>query len=132
MTPEEAIASSLEAITDLNKKVYPIEGLKNATAPFIVYEYLSASEEDCLDGPSGLKELTLRVHCVARTYASLIWLSGMARSTLLGLQGQTLDGLTIEHVTVQQASPDLKEREADLYRRAFALRMNYQEEVTHE
>ena len=56
----------------------------------------------------------------------------MARSALLGLQGQTLDGLTIEHVTVQQASPDLKEREADLYRRAFALRMNYQEEVTHE
>lgn len=132
MNPEEAITTALERIDGLSAHVFPMEGLKNARAPFVFYLRRQHQAEDSLEGPTELQTADFGVHCVAKTYASLIWLSGMARSALLGLQGQTLDGLTIEHVTVQQASPDLKEREADLYRRAFALRMNYQEEVTHE
>lgn len=132
MTPEEAIKAALEAISGLSAHVFPLEGLKNAAAPFVFYLRRQHQAEDSLSGVTELQSAEFEIHCVAKTYASLIWLSGAARSALLGLQGQTLDGLTIEHITVQQASPDLREREADLYRRAYTLRMNYQEEVSHE
>ncbi len=126
MTPEQAILKALEPIAEISGKVYPLEGLKNATAPFVFYLRLTDEEEETLDGPTGLQSGTFEVNCVAQNYAQLISLAGSVRSALQGMQGTTYDGLLIERATIRQTSPDLKEREVNLYRRMYVLQLNYQ------
>ena len=133
MTLDEIIKTALESISGLEKHVYPLEGLKNATPPFAFYLQTAEDEEDTLEGPTGLMEAVFEVHIVAKTYASLIWLAGSAKTALQALQGTTHEGLLIERVTIRQASPDLKEMEVNLYRRPYRLQVNYQkEENNHE
>ena len=128
MTLDEIIKTTLEPIAGLDKHVYPLEGLKNATPPFAFYLQTAEDEEDTLDGRTGLMEATFEVNIVAKTYANLVWLAGSARFALQKLQGTTHNGLLIERVTVTQASRDVKETEVNLYRRPYVLRVNYQKE----
>ncbi len=130
MTPDVVIKEALETIAGLAGQVYPLEALKNASDRFVFYAQQEESEEDALDGPTGLLSSAYEIHCVAKTYASLVSLSGAVRLALRALQGTTHGDLLIEQATVRQASPDLKEREVDLYRRMYVLRINYQMEVT--
>lgn len=127
MTPEKAILAALEQIEGLSGRVYPLEGLKNAAAPFVFYFRQTEDEEDALDGPTGLLTATFEINCVAQTYARLVALCGVVRPALQKLQGYAHDGLLIERAHTQQASPDLKEREVNLYRRMYILQINYQE-----
>ena len=108
-----------------------MEALKNATAPFAFYLQTAEDEEDALDGFTGLQTATFEVNVVAKTYASLIWLAGSAKLALQELQGTTHEDLVIERVSVRQTSPDLKEQEVDLYRRRYALQVNYQKEANN-
>lgn len=130
MTPENAILAALEPLEGLGGKVYPLEGLKNATAPFVFYLLDAEDEEEALDGPTGLQTATYEINCVAQTYAGLLTLAVAARGALRALQGFSQDGLLIERAVVQQTSPDLKEREVGLFRRRYSLRLNYQKEET--
>lgn len=128
MTLEEVLKTALETVDGLTGKAFPLEGLKNATAPFSFYLRQNWDEEETLDGPAGLQSATFELNFVARSYAELIALSGAARPVLQALQRTTHDGLFIERITIRQASPDLKEKEVNLYRRMYVLQMNYQEE----
>lgn len=132
MTPDQAIKTALEPIEGLASKVYPLEGLKNATAPFVFYLRLSGDEDDALDGPTGLLTASFEINCVARTYAELIALCGGVRPVLQQLQGREFPGLLIERAKVRQQSPDLKETEVNLYRRMYVLQINYQEVISDE
>ena len=128
MTPDKAIVTALETIAQLQGSVYPAEALKNAAAPFVFYLQHAEDEEETLDGPTGLMSAVFEIGCVAKSYASLIWLAGAVRPALQRMQGQTYEGLLIERATVRQASPDLKEKEVGLYRRALRLELHYQKE----
>lgn len=126
MNPEQAVVAVLEQVDGLSGKVFPAEALKNAAAPFVFYLLDQDSESEALDGPTGLCEAALEVHCVARNYGELISLSAAVRASLRKMQGQTFDGLLIERAVVRQRSPDIKETEVNLYRRVYALQLNYQ------
>lgn len=126
MTPEQVLKTALETIEGQSGKVFPLEGLKNAAAPFSFYLRMTGDEEDALDGPTGLQSATFEINFVARTYAELIALAGAARPVLLALQGTAHEDLFIERVVIRQTSPDLKEKEVNLYRRMYVLQMNYQ------
>lgn len=126
MTPDKAIKTVLEPIDGLQSKVYPVEALKNATAPFVFYIQKDEDETEDLDGLTGLQTATFEIHCVAKTYAGLVALSGSVRSALRGMQGNTYDGLLIERAKVRQTSPDLNEREVKLMRRVYTLQLDYQ------
>lgn len=128
MTPDEAIKAALEAIEGLSGKVYPLEGLKNASAPFVFYLQQLEDEEEVLEGHTGLLSASFEINCVAKTYAGLVALAGAVRTALQALQGAAYDGLLIERAAVRQASPDLKETEVNLYRRMYVLTVNYQNE----
>lgn len=127
MTPELAIVNELSHISKLKDKIYPLEGLKNASAPFVFYVQLAQDEEETLDG-GGLKEVNYEINCVAKTYKALVELSSLVYKQLKLMQGNTYSGLLIERATVRQTSPDLKEREVDLYRRMYVLHLEYQQE----
>lgn len=128
MTPEQLMKTALERIDGLSGKVYPLEALKNAAAPFVFYLQTAEDEENALDGRTGLLSASYEINCVAKTYASLAWLSGTVRPALQALQGTTHEGIAIERITIRQASPDLKEKEVNLYRRMYVLTVDYQKE----
>ena len=128
MTLDKIIKTTLEPITGLDKHVYPLEALKNATPPFVFYFQSAEDEEDTLSGSTGLMEAAFEIHLVAKTYASLVWLATSVRPALQQLQGTTHEDLLIERVTVTQASHDVKDKDVNLYRRPYLLRVNYQKE----
>lgn len=128
MTLEQAIVNELSCIAKLKNKVYPLEGLKNASAPFVFYVQLAQDEDETLDGGVGLKEANYEINCVEKTYNALTDLSESVYKQLRLMQGNTYSGLLIERATVRQTSPDLKEREVNLYRRMYVLHLEYQEE----
>lgn len=128
MTPEIAICAALERIAAPFDGVFPAEALQNAGERFIFYRRLSADEEDDLSGGTGLLETVIEVNCVAPTYGELQRISGAAKSLLQDMQGRQYENLLIERVHVRQASPDLREKEVGLYRRVYALTINYQED----
>lgn len=133
MTPEEAVKTVLEPIAGLRGKVYPAEAIKNAAAPFVFYLQHGEDEEEDLDGPTGLMSADFEINCVAPTYAGLTRLVADVRQALQSMQGVTYGDLLIERASVRQASPDLKEKEVNLYRRMFSLAIRYQKEETkHE
>lgn len=126
MTPENVILSVLEPIAGLKGKVYPVEALKNASDPFVFYRQTAGEEDDDLDGLNGLHSATFEIHCVTRSYAALVSLSGAVRQALQGAQGRNYEGLLVERAKVRQASPDLHEREVNLMRRVYSLQLDYQ------
>ena len=128
MTLEQPIKAAIETVDGLYGKFYPMEGLKQATAPFAFYRQTAEEEEDTLAGPSGLMEVSFEIHFVARTYSELIRLCSAGRAALQSLQGTTHEDLLIERITIRQASPDLKESEVKFYRRMYVLTINYQRE----
>lgn len=130
MTPEQAFISSLAPVESIRGKVFPVEALKNATAPFVFYLQQSDDEDDALDGPTGLMSAVYEIHCVTQTYASLISLVSQVRSALQSMQGCVFGNLLIERVSVRQASPELREKEVNLYRKTLRLELHFQKEVT--
>ncbi len=128
MSPEKLISTALEPIAQLRDKVYPVEALKKATAPFVFYIPTEEASEEALDGLTELSVWSGTVHVVTKTYAELLDLLPRIRAELRGLMGREIEDLYIEHVTIRGTSPDLKEREVDLYRRALDVRIHYQKE----
>lgn len=126
MTPELAVKAVLEQLDGLADKVFPAEALKNAVPPFVFYLLDEDSEKEALDAPTGLCLAALEIHCVARNYGELVALASAVRAALRGMQGQTFEGMLIEHVVIRQRSPDIKETEVNLYRRMFVLQLDYQ------
>ena len=118
----------LEPIAGLRGNVFPAEVIKNVPAPFVFYLQHSEDEEETLDGPTGLMSADFEINCVAQTYASLTGLVTAVRQALQSMQGVTYSGLLIERSSVRQASPDLKEKEVNLYRRMLSLAIHYQKE----
>ena len=128
MSPEKLIVAAMEPLTSLRNKVYPVEALKKATAPFVFFVPTEDAAEEALDGLTELEVWAGAVHVVTETYAELIDLVPQVRAELRGLMGRQIEDLYVEHVTIRGTSPDLKEREVDLYRRALDVRIHYQKE----
>lgn len=128
MQPEDAIVGALSPLPGLAGKVFPLEGLKNASAPFVFYLQAESGETAALDGLTGLLSASFEVNCVSRSYAELKALADKVRPALQALQGTELEGLSIQRAKVRQASPDIKEQEVQLFRRMYILELDYQEE----
>lgn len=128
---EDAICAALETIEQLRDKVYPAEALKKATAPFVFYLQHNDDDKEDLNGCTGLCSAVFEVNVVAPTYTQLLQLTDAAKNALRSMQGASFGNLYVERVSVHTTSPDLKEREVNLYRRMLELRINYQyEEVS--
>ena len=121
------VKSQLETVKGLAGHVYPYGALKNDPAPFAFYRRLGLDELDDLDGGTGMMTVRYEIDCVARRHEAMSKLSEAVRASLLSLQSKTRQGLRLERVTCKQESPDLKEKEVNLYRRIYVLQINYQE-----
>ena len=128
MSCDKAILAALEPLEGLRTAPGPVELLREAVPPFVFFLQVYEEETDTLEGGAGLFTSEYEIHLVTALYAQLQELAPRVRLALRGLAGQTVAGTLVQRVTVEQASPDLREREVGYYRRVYRARFNYQEE----
>nr|DAK97761.1 MAG TPA: PORTAL PROTEIN, 15 PROTEIN, HEAD PROTEIN, VIRAL INFECTION, TAILED.2A [Caudoviricetes sp.] len=123
---EQSIKAALEGVRGLSGHVYTAEALRDEPL-FAFYRVRSWSEEDTLGGGTGLETAEVEIHIVAESYAAMTATAALAAAAVKGLRGVQTGGVYIERVRVSQQSPDLKEMEVNKFRRAYVLRIDYQE-----
>lgn len=123
---EQSIKAALEGVRGLSGHVYTAEALRDEPL-FAFYRVRTWSEEDELEGGTGLETAEVEVHIVAGSYTAMTATAALAAAAVKGLRGVQAGGVYIERVRVSQQSPDLKEMEVNKFRRAYVLRIDYQE-----
>lgn len=123
---EQSIKAALEGVRGLSGHVYTAEALRDEPL-FAFYRVRTWSEEDVLEGGTGLETAEVEVHIVAGSYTAMTATAALAAAAMKGLRGVQAGGVYIERVRVSQQSPDLKEMEVNKFRRAYVLRIDYQE-----
>lgn len=126
MVPEQSIKTALEGVKGLRGHVYAAEALRDEPL-FAFYRVRSWSEEDTLDGGTGLEAAEVEIHIVAESYAAMTATAALAASAVKALRGIQAGGAYIERARISQQSPDLKEMSINKFRRMFVLRIDYQE-----
>lgn len=122
MDIEQAVVRALE--TAAPGKVYAAAAIKGAAAPFVFYVLHRDEAVEELDGDTTLRAATFEVDAVGKDLAAL---GARVSAALKVLRGTSGAGLEIQRARVTQESPDIKEREVNLWRRVYALRINYLE-----
>lgn len=123
---EQSIKAALEGVRGLSGHVYTAEALRDDPL-FAFYRVRTWSEEDVLEGGTGLETAEVEIHIVAGSYTAMTATAALAAAAVKGLRGVQTGGVYIERVRVSQQSPDLKEMEVNKFRRAYVLRIDYQE-----
>nr|DAE33664.1 MAG TPA: hypothetical protein [Caudoviricetes sp.] len=123
---EQSIKAALEGVRGLSGHVYTAEALRDEPL-FAFYRVRTWSEEDVLEGGTGLETAEVEIHIVAGSYTAMTATAALAAAAVKGLRGVQTGGVYIERVRVSQQSPDLKEMEVNKFRRAYVLRIDYQE-----
>lgn len=122
----KAFLDALDVVKSQIGPTYHAEALKAASAPFVFW---LQDGEDCardLSGNTELWENSYEFHCVAKNLDTLNRQSRKLRSVIEGIQGTTVNGIIYESVDVSMASPVLREVEVGLYRKVYAVKVNYQ------
>ena len=125
MDIEQAVVRALE--TAAPDKVYAAAAIKGAAAPFVFYILHRDEAVEELDGDTTLRAATFEVDAVGKGAKDLAALGAKVTAALKALRGTSGAGLAIQRARVTQESPDSKEREVNLWRRVYALRINYLE-----
>ena len=123
---EQSIKAALEGVRGLSGHVYTAEALRDEPL-FAFYRVRTWNEEDVLEGGTGLETAEVEIHIVAGSYTAMTATAALAAAAVKGLRGVQTGGVYIERVRVSQQSPDLKEMEVNKFRRAYVLRIDYQE-----
>ena len=64
---------------------------------------------------------------MAGSYAAMTATAALAAAAMKRLRGIQAGGVYIERARITQQSPDIKEMEVNKFRRAYVLRIDYQE-----
>ena len=123
---EDAMVASLEAREGLKGRVCPVAEIKLNTGPLVVYEQRSETEEQDLEGDSGLLTGGFQIHALHGTYKKMRLLCGAVKDALKELRGAKYQALTIEALKVEQATPDILEEKVGLFRRTYNVTFFYQ------
>ena len=125
MDIEQAVVKALG--TAAPGKVSAAAAITGAAAPFIFYILHRDEAVEELDGDTALRAATFEVDAVGKGAKDLAELGAKVTAALKALRGTSGAGLEIQRARVTQESPDIKEREVNLWRRVYALRINYLE-----
>lgn len=145
MSPEFALVAALETVPILRDGITPMQPKKDRQPPFGFYIPTADTEEQLLDGPSGLQSFSATLHLVAASYRHLQLICSLSKQAVLDMRGAVyrtpaedqavgLKGaVLVEYTEMDQNGPDLYEAGVGLYRRMYTVRLDYQTvEVTEE
>ena len=123
---EETLVAALEAVEGLSDRVCPILDIQKSTGPLAVFEQQDESEENAIDGLTGLCTAVYLVHAMHGTYTKMRLLAEQIKNAIQSLR-QCMEGsLYIEDATVSMASPDIYEDRVRLFRRTYKITIHYQ------
>lgn len=125
MDIEQAVQAALAQAAP--NRVYAAAAVKGAAPPFLFHLLHRDEALEELGGDGSLRTATFEVNAVGRSMAEAAALGRRAVTALQGLRDSRPEGLYIQWTRVTQESPDIREREVNLWRRVYALRINYQE-----
>ena len=123
---ERTLVAALEAVDGLSDRVCPVEDIQKSTGPLAVYEQQEETEENCIDGLSGLAVAVFKIHVSHGTYQKMRLLAEQVKKAVLDLRQRTEGALCIEEVTMKMAHPDVLENKVQLFRRAYSVTIQYQ------
>ena len=147
LSPEFALVEALRTVPVLldaggEAKVAAMQPKKGWKPPFAFYIPTVDSEDEALDGPTGLQHFAAQLHFVGGTHRGMQLLCQRAKKALTAMQGAVYstdpaDGepggsILAEAVNLQQVSADLYEAEVSYYRRVYTVQIDYQTEEVHE
>ena len=123
---DELLKSSLETVEGLIDRVCPVADIQKSSGPLAIYDQQDESEEDAIDGLTGLASSVFKIHVLHGTYERMRLLSERVKSAILGMRQRVEGSLFVEGVTVKLASPDIYEDRVQLYRRSYQVTIQYQ------
>lgn len=133
MTFEEALVLELEAITELNGKVFPLnaqdaEG-NPVEAPYLIYVSSEGQYDKCLNGFLDMKEVSCELNILHKTYRNMKLLSRQVVAKLKSFEGRIIgvDGPMIQELVFENDSPELYEEQPELYRKIINFRIYFKE-----
>ena len=123
---EEYLTTALQSIDGLHERVCPVIDIQHSTGPIVVYEQQDESEENLIDGASGLCAAVFKIHVLHGTYEKMRLLAEWVKTTVRNLRQSKFGKLHIEEATVKLASPDLYESRVQQFRRTYQVTIQYQ------
>ena len=123
---EETLVVALEAVEGLSDRVCPILDIQKSTGPLAVFEQQDESEENAIDGLTGLCTAVYKIHAMHGSYAQMRLLAERIKNAMQNMREHADASLYIEDVTVNMASPDFYEDRVRLFRRTYKVTIHYQ------
>ena len=123
---EETLVAALEAVEGLSGRVCPIVDIQKSTGPLAVFEQQDESEENAIDGLTGLRTAVYLVHALHGTYTNMRLLAERIKNAIQNMRRRVDTPLCIEDVTISMASPDIYEDRVRLFRRTYKITIHYQ------
>lgn len=123
---EETLVAVLKAVDGLSDRVCPILDIQKSTGPLAVFEQQDETEDEDIDGLTGLCTAVYKVHAMHGTYTKMRLLAEQIKKAIQSLRQRTEGPLYIEDVVINMASPDLYEDRVRLFRRTYKVTIHYQ------
>lgn len=123
---EETLVAALEAVEGLSDRVCPILDIQKNTGPLAVFEQQDESEENAIDGLTGLCTAVYMVHAMHGTYTKMRLLAERIKNAIQTMRRYADVSLCIEEITILMASPDIYEDRVRLFRRTYKIIIHYQ------
>lgn len=123
---EETLVAALKAVEGLSDRVCPILDIQKSTGPLAVFEQQDESEENAIDGLTGLCTAVYLVHAMHGTYTKMRLLAEQIKHAIQTMRRYADVSLCIEDVAITMASPDIYEDRVRLFRRTYKITIHYQ------
>ena len=123
---EEAMVAVLKKLDGLSDRVCPVIDIRKNNGPLVVYDQRTELQEQELSGDSGLQTAVFQIHVLHGTYLAMRLLSETVKNALKSLRGIEDGPLLIEAVILELATPDILEKDVQLYRRTYNVNFYYQ------
>ncbi|MBP3478091.1 MAG: hypothetical protein J6K03_01240 [Oscillospiraceae bacterium] len=123
---EKTLVAALQTVDGLSGRVCPIQDIQKSSGPLAVFGQQDESEENAIDGLTGMSTAVYEIHALHGTYQKMRLLAEQIKRTIQALRQYAEGALYIEEVTVALASRDIYEDRVQLFRRTYKVTIQYQ------
>lgn len=123
---EKTLVAALQTVEGLSGRVCPIQDIQKSSGPLAVFGQQDESEENAIDGLTGMSTAVYEIHALHGTYQKMRLLAEQIKNTIQALRQHAEGSLYIEEVTVALASRDIYEDRVQMFRRTYKVTIQYQ------
>ena len=106
---ESTVADAIEAVNELDGKVYPLNAPENGELPYVVYVSSGSTEDDTLNGWIGSYDTDMEINVLHRSYKAL----------------KLLKRISAGAVYIEENQPELYEPEIEAYRKIINIKIQH-------